>query len=233
MNCLDYFFTFLVCPIENEVINELVQYRYQLLCNATPTNYSLNQEFLKDSYSIYTILLHNRDWSLIKKVAHRLSLSNVNTIFLDVNSPMSITTLPICSTSTITLIFSLTTDVYSMQVKNRLKIFFFHVCFIKDIFKITFSTEDCVTKTFTDKTNFQWYISSFCPNTIWISGNVDCNNLTTYGEKLFVFNNETDVVRDRTIGKSYLRGKHLRLGMIYVKYPFYPITKDIIILNPF
>lgn len=42
--------------------------------------------------------------------------------------------------------------------------------------------------------------------------------MTNYGEKFLSLNNEREVIRDESLGKTYLKGKTLRLGMIVVSF---------------
>lgn len=57
------------------------------------------------------------------------------------------------------------------------------------------------------------YIMSTCTNTVWITGSVDCSNMTSYAEKIFYSKKDAD--------KTLLRGKNLRLGMIIVSRTTY------------
>lgn len=60
-------------------------------------------------------------------------------------------------------------------------------------------------------------ITSICPNIIWITGTTECqSDFLSYALNILTFANNLESLKDKTVGRMYLKGKHLRVGMIAV-----------------
>lgn len=59
-------------------------------------------------------------------------------------------------------------------------------------------------------------MSSWCPNTVWISKVIDINhNKSIYsGMKIIKYDNEECIAKDKRLQKLYLQNRHLVVGVV-------------------
>lgn len=219
--------SFTVCPVDSDTAEGLTTYRYNLVCQSIfTTDCYLQQKFDQDAYSNFVIILHNKNWDVISNITENFARCNVNYILIDIDHP-TIDLSVSCSTARSTIIFDFSqiginhTEV-RMYIQVNLDLNFIE----RESFQIIFPGIECALQTSMRKKNIFNIISSTCPNTIWIMGSVNCSHdPNSSAVKLFTFENEKDILSDYEVGRQYLKGKHLRLGMIVVNDILYLLNQ--------